>query len=80
MPEKQPLRVLVVYDHPLDFPRHVVVREWAVLPGRLEPDPVAVLFESVQKAREAIAVNAPGATLIPRAAGDDPVIVESWLL
>lgn len=65
----------VIYDRPLDYPDHVVVRRWTVgttpLPG------VGVkLHESIEAARGSLP---HGLTCLGREPHDDPFIVESWV-
>lgn len=70
----------VIYDHPRDYPTHVVVRCWMIHgDGQVEVTPEVWLRDDLDSAREVIAGNYPGGYRLPRAAGDDPVIVEVWI-
>lgn len=66
------LTMLVIYDHPLDYPNHFVVRRWL----NDVPDRECTLFGNLRDAR----LSLPrGMTRLPRWEGDDPNIVEVWL-
>jgi hypothetical protein len=65
-----------IYEHPRDYPRHWVAREWHVLRGHLEPVPGEVrLADSLLTARQVIPA---GLTMIGRNPDDDSSIVETW--
>lgn len=70
------LTTWVIYDHPADFPEHVVVRPWTVFRRQIEPGP-ARLFGSLDEARELLAPM--GLYRMDRQDGDDPTILEVWL-
>lgn len=72
----EPLHVWVVFDRPLDFPRHVVVRCQRVGPGRIEHAQVACLYDSLKEVRDFFAHT--GYTWLDRQPGDDPMIVGVW--
>lgn len=63
-----------IYDHPRDFPRHVVVRGYAVAVG---PLPVACLYDTLAEARADC--EAHGCVPMSRSPEDDEVIVETWV-
>jgi hypothetical protein len=71
------LPMWVVYEHPTDFPQHVVVREfWVVLPeGDVRPAPVAALYDTVEDMMH----DYRDRTWLPRYAEDDPVIAGVWV-
>lgn len=73
------LTVWVVYDHPSDFPDHVVVRGQDIVRGQLDPVPHknALLFASLDDARAVL--QREGLTRVPRHPSDDGRIVESWV-
>jgi len=66
-----------VYDHPLDFPLHFVVRRHFV---KRDAGPMAAhigsLCQTLEEAREQIPQYA---TWMHREPNDDPSIVETWL-
>lgn len=67
-----------IYDHPKDYPRHFVVREWT-LPLGVDQKPVAgnpMLFATLEAARHWVP---RGMASMPRSLGDDPKIIETWL-
>lgn len=78
MDDERTLRLWVAYAMPLDFPRHVVVRE-----QRLYGDHevrqcfVACLFDTFEEAMRQY-VGA-GLTWIPRLPDDDPTIAGVWM-
>ncbi|MCA1827107.1 MAG: hypothetical protein ABR567_08935 [Myxococcales bacterium] len=65
-----------VYDRPPDHPRHCAVRKILV-----EDDGLSLaewsLFQTIQEARSALARR--GLIRVPRAAHDDPALVETWV-
>ena len=72
------MKCYTIYDHPLDFPDHFVVRAWLIVSGMLEPQATDehYLCDTLDKAREAIP---EGFVRIQRDFGDDPKIVETWV-
>lgn len=72
------VRILTIYDRPSDNPTKVVLRGRTVLPGGvMEVDRAALLFDRVDQARQLIP---DGAVCLGREPGDEPQIVESWVL
>lgn len=69
----------VIYDHPSDFPNHVVVRCWKIGPGTIEATSHVSLCSSIRKARQVVAANYPDGYRLKRQPGDDPCIVEVWI-
>lgn len=69
----------VIYDHPLDFPEHFVVRCWIVGPGSIAHTGEAWLRDSLEGAREVIAGNFPDGVCLARQPDDDPAIAEVWI-
>jgi hypothetical protein len=67
-----------VYDHPQDHPNHWVARRWEVGGAGTEPVATSQLFkaETLEALRQMLP---PGLHCMPRAPGDDPNIVETWL-
>lgn len=66
----------VIYDSPKDFPEMYLCRIWEGAGGH--PTNTAMQKFSLEEMREDI--KAAGfLTRFPRAAGDDPVIVETWM-
>ena len=70
------MELWTVYDRPTDHPKHCAVRKVLVEDEGLLPDDWQ-LFASVQEARSALARS--GLIRVPRAAQDDPALVETWL-
>jgi hypothetical protein len=64
-----------IYDHPSDFPHAYVARPHS---ARLA-NPLTVHFEHSQLEFVRAALAHMGLTCIPRAEGDDPAIVETWI-
>ena len=81
-----PVCLFAIYDSPRDFPHHIVVRVWQFGPdGKVVPTQEAPLTFDIGSlgARGAMAAarahcRRRGLTFLPRSAGDDPVIVETW--
>jgi hypothetical protein len=68
----------VVYNHPLDFPRHYVVRpQVAFTDGRILTARLAGLYDDEDEAHAEC--EALGLTYLTRAAADEPHIIGTWL-
>lgn len=65
--------IYTICYHPYDFPQHVTVRCHF---GNFFM-PIACLYLSIEEAREEMLER--GLWCLGREAGDDPVIVESWI-
>ena len=75
MPEQ-----VVIYDHPIDFPKHWVVRRVRIGAGVLYFDTDQRVFDTVESAREHIHMELPGAVCIQHEGQDaDPKIFEVWM-
>ena len=79
-PERRPLFMWTVYDHPADHPDFYVARLFKADGGRayvstseylLSPDLITL--------REALVVEKGMSVRLDRQPGDNPVIVEVWL-
>lgn len=70
------LVMYTIYDHPLDYPNHYVVRPWTVTGGG-EPVPgTPTLTATLDEARSLI----PGGLhRIDATPGEDQAILETWL-
>lgn len=66
------LEMFVVYDHPLDYPGHFVVRRWS---GDQPTENFAVA-RTIEEARAHVPM---GLHRLPRQPDDDAAIVEVWL-
>ncbi len=66
------LEMFVIYEHPTDHAEDFVVRKWI---GN-EPREIVGKAFTLQGARRLVPA---GAHCVPRFAGDDPVIAETWL-
>ena len=71
----RPSVMFVVYDHPTDYPKHFVVRRWAIVAGGLIPGECR-LADDLDDAR---ALVPSGMHRIVRSHHDDPKIVEAWI-
>jgi hypothetical protein len=71
------LALWVVFDRPLDFPRHVVVRCQRVGPAGIEHAAIACLYGSLAEMQTDFADT--GLAWLPRMPGDMPFIVGVWL-
>jgi hypothetical protein len=77
--------LMAIYDRPREFPSSIVVRRWAFnAEGALAPDPNVLTFDinrlSERGATKAARAhcNRMGLRFLPRNAGDDPVLMETW--
>ncbi|HET8727599.1 MAG TPA: hypothetical protein VFO41_08835 [Alphaproteobacteria bacterium] len=71
------LCIWVIYDHPRDFPNHVVMRQqWAMRSGEVRAARVGGLYDSVVEARADLPL---GLAHLMRHPDDDPAIVETWI-
>jgi hypothetical protein len=74
----EPFVIWTLYDHPADYPDAYVARRFEVGPDcRVVPTGTVVVSTSLVAVRESMAVR--GLTLIARARGDDPCIIEAWI-
>ena len=72
------LALWVIYDRPLDFPRHVVVRaQFVNRAGHVRFSPECELFDTIEQAHTAM--HDRGLAYLGRMLGDDPKIVGVWL-
>lgn len=69
------LAIWVVIENPQDYPGLFVARKWLVVDGKEVHTSVLVTGPTLQSVREQIPV---GLQWMPRAPGDNPVIVETW--
>ena len=70
------MEIWSVYDHPVDHPDGCAVRKLLVEDDGLLPAEWQ-LFQNLHDARAALARR--GLIRVPRAAEDDPALVETWL-
>ncbi len=70
----EPLHMWTIYEHPLDYPEHFVVREWICCDPPLAGP--ARLAETLEAARLLVP---PHLYRQPRNPDDDPFIVETWM-
>ena len=70
------LEMWPVYDHPADFPNHIVARRFQYNQPQTGPEDL-IKADSIQQIRELLASH--GLVRIERAETDDPCIVETWL-
>ena len=71
------LHIWTIYDHPRDMPDVYVARAHAILPGTTMPTDHVIESYDLEALRDRM--RDMGLVCLPRAPGDDPVIVESWL-
>ncbi|MNC10508.1 hypothetical protein D3C87_1700750 [compost metagenome] len=70
------LKNWVIYERPVEYPDHFVIRLWLVVNGRLVLTPVQKFAKTLQEARKAIP---PGLICFRRDASDVPELVETWM-
>ncbi|MGX9432311.1 MULTISPECIES: hypothetical protein [Bradyrhizobium] len=77
------LPVWTIYDRPADFPDCYVARMFEVVGGSEAPQPSTVMLrtagpnEGLEMLRDAFELA--GLRCLPRSAGDQPQLVESWV-
>lgn len=72
------LPLYVVYDHPRDFPKHIVVREQHAQPnGQIVASAEAFLYDTVEAMHAEWSHR--GLFWYPRFENDDPCILGVWL-
>lgn len=71
------LPIWAIYDHPSDFPEHVVVRkQYALRTGDVLPASIGCLYDYLEEARADLMPL--GLYCLIRHPDDDPAIVETW--
>ena len=68
--------LFTIYEHPLDYPRHYVVRRWFVEAGKEVADIVPRIADTLEEVR--VFVPDGRVRTLPRST-DDPTVVEVWL-
>lgn len=72
--------MIVIYDHPKDFPDSWVVRAWKVFGNGMRPNAIGRGFEELEAARAYVVQEFPGAKLAQGPGEDlDPVIYEVYM-
>jgi hypothetical protein len=73
------MSVWTVYDHPLDFPEHIVARRFEIIIGELEPRPTpdVYLADDVEMLQQHF--TRIGLAFLARVEADDPKIMGIWL-
>ena len=67
------LPLIVMYDHPLDYPDYIVARVWE---GKYAaPTNTAILYKNISEAERELDIYQK----VPRHPGDDPCIICSYL-
>src|SRR5258708_31588843 len=72
----QQLSMYTIYDHPLDYPDHFVVRRWEIGASTTTPTDDVQLARTLEGARQLVPV---GCAPLPRHEADDATIVETWV-
>lgn len=72
------LSLWTIFDRPLDYPEHVVAREFVVLRGHNDPvaTPTVIVGASIDEVR---ALLPPDLMRLHRDPIDHPTVVETWL-
>ena len=75
------MNLYVLYDHPLDYPSHVIIRRWEVTGDIAVPTPKEVVFQGddLDSCRDFIDSNFPDLVCLARSDQDDPKIIETWV-
>ena len=67
-----------IFDRPDDHPGYFVVRRFIIEPGATRPTPDFWLALTLEDARRLVPDDV-GLACFPRADGDPPAVVETWL-
>lgn len=78
MKEESGIYMMVVYDHPNDFPLEYVARRYRIRAGQVSAQEDVLRDTDLERLRERIRAEGFN-TRIERYPNDDPVIVESWI-
>jgi hypothetical protein len=73
----RPLVLWTVYDHPEDYPHSFVARKFLITYGQTAPTLDHMIAPDIDAIRDQL-MNM-GLVCLERHAGDDPVIVETWI-
>lgn len=76
-PDPARLPMWVIYDRPADHPDWAIARLWYSLPA---PEPTESILRAEKVSHLRIYFRQCGFTYLARSEGDDPKIVESWML
>lgn len=68
--------MFAIYERPLDYPSHFVVRRWFAGREITIPDVVPRIAENLEVARSLIP---PGFERIPHRLEDDAFLIETWI-
>ena len=80
MSEGAVMRLWTVYDKPSDFPDEFVARAYEIGRGVVQPTMEHVTGKTLEDVRAAVQRRDPNVSFpLPRQAGDDPAIVETWI-
>lgn len=77
VPREPTVSMWTVYDRPLDYPSHIVVRRCYAGANVVMHSAECELFENVEQARQSL--KGAGHYCIGRMPDDEPHVVEVWL-
>jgi hypothetical protein len=70
------LSVFTIFERPLDYPEHYVVREFRIMGGQVAPQPECKLAKTLEEARRHVP---PGRVRLSEQDPANPKVVESWI-
>ena len=73
------LMILTLYEKPLDFPNHYVVRPMFLGAGQRRSSRGCMLFAKKENAALWVCTHFPDLTPVPRSYQDEPQVVGSWI-
>ena len=73
------IELWTVYRKPDDFPHHFVARRFEVVAGEMHHTDQVIVAGSLTAVRRHLEQYHLSGTVMPRAANDDPDVVETWL-
>lgn len=78
MNDRDVMATYTIYRGASDTPAPFCVRQWLIIPGRLDPQPGGMTpASSLDQARTLVPASAD--YRMPRQADDDPAILETWV-
>jgi hypothetical protein len=77
--EMNAIELWTIYRRPDDFPHHFVARRFEVTAGEMHRTNQVIVAGSITAVRRHLEQYHLSGTVMPRTAGDDPNVVETWL-
>lgn len=78
-PDDVMLEQWVIYDSPIDYPGKFVARKFLITRSGFFPTETTFIEDNLDAVRSQVCNNDPNLVMLPRFAGDDRKIVETWI-